>query len=173
MSPLTGAAAPTPTPSVFQDYPEDLIIVDLRPRTFGGTVIQQRGQFLDLTIRQNQYSREVSAILNVLVLSYATSTEGGYGELLPAEYQRSQPVPLVADNNCVIDLATGKPYSMLSYGVNEEGQTWLEQMEASGKQLMYQGRYFKELMDTKQVPITPMIIGFITDADDPAVNKFG
>ena len=172
MSPLTGEPAPTPTPSVFQDYPEDLIIVDLRPRIFDGTVIQQRGQYLNLKIHQHPATKEVSAILKVLVHSYATTAENGYGELLPACYQRPDPVPLVADNNCAVDLATGQPFSVRG-GPNAEGETWEQQMEASGKKLMYQGKYFKMLMDKLEVPITPMIIDFITDADDPAVNKFG
>jgi len=163
----------TPLPSNLQDYPEDLIMVDLRPRTFGTTIIQQRAQFLDLRIQHNRYTKQVSAILNVLVLSYSTTAEGGYGELLPAEYQRAEPVPLVADNNCVVDLATGKPYSVRTGWPNAEGMTWEEQMEASSKSLMFQGKYFKMIMKTQQVPIEPMIIGFILDADDPAVNKFG
>jgi len=34
---------------------------------FGGTTIQQQGQFLDMHIHQNRYNKQVSSILNILV----------------------------------------------------------------------------------------------------------
>lgn len=154
-----------------QNWNQLQIEVDIRDRVFGGTTIKQKALFTDLHIHQDVDNGQTQLRMIVITRNFENN-EGEYGALISQNEIPYRVFELLANNDCVIDLSTGMPYS-IRYLTPIGELTWDQVMiNTADKQLMYQGDFFQMLQFTQDIRLTPMIEKFIRDADTDAVNKF-
>lgn len=167
------AVTSTPPPAInsLRAWQQLYIEIEIRDRVFGGTVIKQKALFTALHIHQEVDSGKTNLRMLVITRNFENNN-GAYGALISQDELPYRPFELLANNDCVIDLATGMPYSTRFFTVNGE-PTWDELMNAvPDKQLMYQGDFFQMLQFSQDIRLTPMIEKFIRDADSDLINKF-
>lgn len=143
----------------------DFLDVDVSDRTPG---VKQRARWLSMLATQNPLTGAVSVQLQVQVSQYTQDEAGGYGERLTGKGINAYPVPLIADNNSAVDPQTGAVRYMRTA---ESDADWQALLESKPEPLMLQGDWFLALM-SQQIAITPLLRGFMEQADQPPFSKF-
>ena len=132
----------------------------------GKTQLKQKVQFQRL--EHDDVAR--TATVHILVVPYAVTEEGGYGEAQTRPPFTSYPDQIVASNNRLVDMRNGAILAERKFGTPTADADWLaaiDRVEASQVPAMYQGDYFLYLRDNQPLVIGDVIRQYIQQADAP------
>lgn len=133
-------------------------------RVIGDTIIRQLVRFVGLRHSQGP-DGQCAAYVDVLVTMYAALGAGRGPELNGAGFA-PYAVSLVADNQTIVDAATGR---ILAIRQGENQADWLALAEGYPQDTMLQGDFFEQLRE-QPLRIGDMIRQHIAQAD--AMGRF-
>jgi len=145
-------------------YIPGLIELAVSDRIQDDTIIKQKVRFVSLLHSQDQ-SGVCVALIRVLVFPFSAAA-GDFGAPLTGPYARAYETELVADNQTLVDAATGEIVAIRYLLTAEQWQDML----ASERQTMLQGDFFHYLRENADVRIGDMIRQHIAQAN--AMGRF-
>ncbi len=146
-------------------FTRTLIEVPVADRRIGDTLIKQKFRFTTLTHEQN-LDGVCRVAINGVVTMYAS--EGGeYGPALTAAGFTARPVTMAADNQTLVDAATG---AILAIQQDESAAEWAARINSFPQDTMLQGDFFEYLREHADVRIGDLIRQHIAQAD--ALGRF-
>jgi len=155
-----------------------LIEIPVSDRVYGDTTIKQKAIFNSL-YHQQQADGQCSAVINVTVRSFAvrklvTTGESGtttysYGESLADKGVPDRQESLSADNNSLVDMATGGVLVTRKFETNLE---WDNIISSFTQPTMLQGDFFELLRENAPIEIGALIRQHIALADAPPFSRF-
>lgn len=142
------------------------IVVPVSDKVYDSTIIKQEAIFVRLQHNQDHISGVSSAEIIVLLCAYS-SIAGEKGMPLNSRGVPDRTVTLVANNDTLVDVATG---ALLAIFSNEEPTVRQTIIDGFPQNTMLQGDFFAWLRDNNPVRIGDMIHANIIQAD--TMNKF-
>jgi hypothetical protein len=146
-------------------YTSDLIVIPVADRCVNDTRIKQKVRFLKLMHDQAEDTGECSAQIIVRVLLYAAdaSAPDGYGPLLSGPGLSSYTRTLVANNDTLVDPATGSILAIRDLNATQED--WENTIDSFPQTTLFQGDFFHMMRRYSPIDIEEMIIDHIRNAD--------
>jgi hypothetical protein len=154
-----------------------VIIINVSDRRIGDTIIKQRAIYLGLS--ENANPNTPGVVVNTEVRMYAADATApdGYGPELTGEGFYPRPVPLVGNNDYLIDLTTGQvlaerrrqPKNGLPPHTEAE---WQAEIRTFPQPCMLQGTQFAYARTYEQFNITDLVTRHMELANMPPFNRY-
>jgi hypothetical protein len=145
-------------------YTKSDIEIAVSDRIYSDTIIKQKAKFTALHHTQDENGSRVA--VTVLVTMYANDN-GEYSQELTGQGFKPYYVTLIADNNCLVNVADG---AILAIRSIETIMEWQAVATAYEQAVMWQGDFFEMVRETQSINIGALIRQHITAAD--AIGKF-